>query len=133
MNDCAAPNRLRRRQRNATGATSKPKSNDTNWNQLRFEEMLGAARSRRLPLPEIVLWSTASQHPSESQTSECSDLLSRSRATCLIVAQRQPGKLTVHQPASQTRERTKTMTGASSSTRHCFRAFVWAQDNLKKC
>ena len=57
--------------------------------------MLRAARSRRLPLPEIVLWSTASQHPSESQTSECSDLLSRSRATFVIVAQRQPGKLRV--------------------------------------
>ena len=58
--------------------------------------MLGAARSRRPPLPEIVLWSTAVQHPSESQTSECSDLLSRSRATCMIVAQRQPGKLIVN-------------------------------------
>ena len=56
---------------------------------------LGAARSRRPPLPEIVLWSTAVLHPSESQTSECSDLLSRSRATCLIVAQRQPGKLII--------------------------------------
>ena len=58
-----------------------------------FEELLGAARSRRLSLPEIVLWTTAVLHPSESQTSECSDLLSRSRATFLIVAQRQPGKL----------------------------------------
>ena len=34
-----------------------------------------------------------SRSPSESQTSECSDLLSRSRATFVIVAQRQPGKL----------------------------------------
>jgi hypothetical protein len=58
-----------------------------------FIEMLGTARVRRFPLPEIVLWTTASQHPSESQTSECSDLLSRSRATLLIAAQRQPGKL----------------------------------------
>ena len=54
---------------------------------------LGTARVRRFPLPEIVLWTTALQHPSESQTSECSDLLSRSRATFLIAAQRQPGKL----------------------------------------
>ena len=56
-------------------------------------ELLEAARSRRLPLPEIVLWIAASRSPSESQTSECSDLLSRSRATFVIVAQRQPGKL----------------------------------------
>ena len=63
---------------------------------------LGTARVRRFPLPEIVLWTTASQHPSESQTSECSDLLSRSRATFLIAAQRQPGKLQnwAHQPAT---------------------------------
>ena len=58
-----------------------------------FYYKLGTARVRRFPLPEIVLWTTASQHPSESQTSECSDLLSRSRATFLIAAQRQPGKL----------------------------------------
>ena len=57
-------------------------------------KLLGTARVRRFPLPEIVLWTTASQHPSESQTSECSDLLSRSRATFVIAAQRQPGKLT---------------------------------------
>ena len=57
--------------------------------------MLGAAQRRRPLLPEIVLWTTASRHPSESQTSECSDLLSRSRATFVIVAQRQPGKLRV--------------------------------------
>ena len=55
--------------------------------------MLEVARSRRPPLPEIVLWIAASRSPSESQTSECSDLLSRSRATFVIVAQRQPGKL----------------------------------------
>ena len=61
---------------------------------------LRAARSRRPPLPEILLWTTTSLHPSESQTSECSDLLSRSRATCLIVAQRQPGKLLVYQRLS---------------------------------
>ena len=54
---------------------------------------LGVAQRRRPHLPEIVLWTTASRHPSESQTSECSDLLSRSRATFVIVAQRQPGKL----------------------------------------
>ena len=56
-------------------------------------ELLEVAQSRRPPLPEIVLWIAASRSPSESQTSECSDLLSRSRATLVIVAQRQPGKL----------------------------------------
>ena len=60
--------------------------------------LLGTARVRRFPLPEIVLWTTASQHPSESQTSECSDLLSRSRATFVIAAQRQPGKLLQRTP-----------------------------------
>ena len=58
-----------------------------------LDDLLRMARSRRPPLPEIVLWTTTSLHPSESQTSECSDLLSRSRATFVIVAQRQPGKL----------------------------------------
>ena len=66
-----------------------------------LDELLGTARVRRFPLPEIVLWTTASQHPSESQTSECSDLLSRSRATFVIAAQRQPGKLIVQAPALQ--------------------------------
>jgi hypothetical protein len=63
--------------------------------------MLEAARSRRLPLPEIVLWIAASRSPSESQTSECSDLLSRSRATFVIVAQRQPGKLQSTRPTAE--------------------------------
>ena len=57
------------------------------------EDALEEARARRPPLPEIVLWTTALQYPSESQTPECSDLLSRSRATFVIMAQRQPGKL----------------------------------------
>ena len=78
-----------------------------------LEEMLRAARSRRPPLPEIVLWSTASQHPSESQTSECSDLLSRSRATCLIVAQRQPGKLNNHPHPTQLSPGKSNATGAN--------------------
>ena len=58
-----------------------------------FDYSLGSARVRRVPLPEIVLWTTALRYPSESQTPECSDLLSRSRATFVIMAQRQPGKL----------------------------------------
>ena len=67
-----------------------------------FIDMLGAAQERRPPHPEILLWSAASLHPPESQTSECSDLLSRSRATFLIVAQRQPGKLVSTTPSITT-------------------------------
>ena len=75
---------------------------------------LRAARSRRPPLPEILLWTTTSLHPSESQTSECSDLLSRSRATCLIVAQRQPGKLNDSNHRSQPQQRQPNATGANA-------------------
>ena len=75
--------------------------------------MLGAAQSRRLPLPEIVLWIAASRSPSESQTSECSDLLSRSRATFVIVAQRQPGKLTNGTPPRRLNRLGKCATGAN--------------------
>ena len=63
--------------------------------------VLGTAHTRRFPQPEILLWTTASLHPSESQTSECSDLLSRSRATFVIVAQRQPGKLHSTPPTAE--------------------------------
>ena len=101
----AAANRTRRVQTGTIGS----KISETKH----LEEILRAARSRRLPLPEIVLWSTASQHPSESQTSECSDLLSRSRATCLIVAQRQPGKLISRIRRHQLCPRTNTATAAS--------------------
>ena len=76
-------------------------------------KMLATARVRRFPLPEIVLWTTASQHPSESQTSECSDLLSRSRATFVIVAQRQPGKLQDAIGVPRTFYRTTARTGMS--------------------
>ena len=78
-----------------------------------FEVLLRAARSRRPPLPEILLWTTTSLHPSESQTSECSDLLSRSRATCLIVAQRQPGKLMDQTSPGYVWQRRLAMTGTN--------------------
>ena len=64
-----------------------------NGRRIYVQVLLEAALSRRPPLPEIVLWIAASRSPSESQTSECSDLLSRSRVTFVIVTQRQPGKL----------------------------------------
>ena len=96
-----------------------------------LEEMLRAARSRRLPLPEIVLWSTASQHPSESQTSECSDLLSRSRATCLIVAQRQPGKLNNHPHPTQLSPGKSNATGANRRPpQKTTSAFGWLEEML---
>ena len=44
------------------------------------------------PFPEIVLWSPL-RDPAASQTSECRELLSRARASYVILAQRQPGKL----------------------------------------
>ena len=69
------------------------KKNPARWKINHIMKKLEVAQSRRPPLPEIVLWIAASRSPSESQTSECSDLLSRSRATFVIVAQRQPGKL----------------------------------------
>ena len=97
---------------------SRPKS------KMMLEEMLRAARSRRLPLPEIVLWSTASQHPSESQTSECSDLLSRSRATCLIVAQRQPGKLIQPISSGYVWQRRLTTTGTNRPENNYFAKYV---------
>ena len=112
----AQPTSLWHRHKNATGAD--PEVNRLGMDGcpcVGLKEVLGAARSRRLPLPEIVLWSTASQHPSESQTSECSDLLSRSRATCLIVAQRQPGKLTNHGLFKLLLQRPPTRTGASAT------------------
>ena len=58
-----------------------------------FIDKLEAAQERRPPRPEIVLCSAASLRASESQTPECSDLLSRSRCPFLSEHQRQPGKL----------------------------------------
>ena len=78
-----------------------------------IDELWRVARSRRPSLPEIVLWTTTSLHPSESQTSECSDLLSRSRAICLIMAQRQPGKLTIHAAQNVLPKRQTTAAGAN--------------------
>ena len=44
------------------------------------------------PLSEILLWITPSEPPRALQASECSELLDPTRASCLIPAQRQPGK-----------------------------------------
>ena len=48
------------------------------------------------PLSEILLWMTPSEPPRALQASECSELLDPTRASCLIPAQRQPGKFTGH-------------------------------------
>ena len=44
---------------------------------------------------EIVLWTTPSEPPKALQASECSELLDPMRASCLILAQHQPGKFRV--------------------------------------
>ena len=44
---------------------------------------------------EIVLWTTPSEPPKALQASECSELLDPMRASCLILAQHQPGKFSV--------------------------------------
>ena len=49
-------------------------------------------RERELPQPEILLWTTPKEPPRALQTSECNELLDPTRASCLILAQRQPGK-----------------------------------------
>ena len=48
------------------------------------------------PLSEILLWMTPSEPPRALQASECSELLDPTRASCLIPAQRQPGKFETH-------------------------------------
>jgi len=50
-------------------------------------------RGREMPLSEIMLWATPEGPPRALQTSECRELLNPTRTSCLILAQRQPGKL----------------------------------------
>ena len=50
-------------------------------------------RERLLPQTEILLWVTLEEPPRALQTSECHELLNPTRTSCLILAQRQPGKL----------------------------------------
>ncbi len=51
------------------------------------------SRERGVPQTEIVLWTTPEEPPEALQASECGELLDFARASCLILAQRQPGKL----------------------------------------
>ena len=60
-------------------------------NRLLQRLLLAIARTQS-PLPEILLWTTPSEPPRALQASECSELLDPTRASCLILAQRQPGK-----------------------------------------
>ena len=53
--------------------------------------LLAIARTQS-PLPEILLWTAPSEPPRALQASECSELLDPMRASCLILAQHQPGK-----------------------------------------
>ena len=51
---------------------------------------------------EIVLWTTPSEPPKALQASECSELLDPMRASCLILAQHQPGKFKEDWPGKTT-------------------------------
>ena len=55
------------------------------------EDTLATARMQ-IAAREIVLWTTPSEPPKALQASECSELLDPMRASCLILAQHQPGK-----------------------------------------
>ena len=57
------------------------------------EHKLDLATARtQIAAREIVLWTTPSEPPKALQASECSELLDPMRASCLILAQHQPGK-----------------------------------------
>ncbi len=50
-------------------------------------------RVRWLPQSQILLWVIREGSPRALQSSECHELLNPTRTSCLILAQRQPGKL----------------------------------------
>ena len=56
-----------------------------------IDQLLATARMQ-IAAREIVLWTTPSEPPKALQASECSELLDPMRASCLILAQHQPGK-----------------------------------------
>jgi len=60
---------------------------------LQFHLFRWQSRVRRLPRSQILLWATLEGPPRALQTSECHELLNPTRTSCLILAQRQPGKL----------------------------------------
>ena len=62
------------------------------------QKALATARMQ-IAAREIVLWTTPSEPPKALQASECSELLDPMRASCLILAQHQPGKLKPHPAA----------------------------------
>ena len=59
---------------------------------------------------EIVLWTTPSEPPKALQASECSELLDPMRASCLILAQHQPGKFSVRSPPVSVQDKKKLQT-----------------------
>ena len=59
------------------------------------DHSLATARTQ-VAAREIVLWTTPSEPPKALQASECSELLDPMRASCLILAQHQPGKFGDH-------------------------------------
>ena len=61
--------------------------------------MMAPAR-KHCAVEEIMLWTTPSEPPRALQASECNELLDPTRASCLILAQRQPGKFTQRRVAA---------------------------------
>ena len=75
-------------------------------------------RVRTLPWSEILLWATHDAPPRALQASECSELLNPTRTSCVILVQRQPGKLVFScVPSGKVRYNEKTSTLIDSGRR----------------
>ena len=69
--------------------------NGIEWNRIYifiYINITLATARMQVAAGEIVLWTTPSEPPKALQASECSELLDPMRASCLILAQHQPGK-----------------------------------------
>ena len=64
-------------------------------NVCQCDNLILATARMQIAAREIVLWTTPSEPPKALQASECSELLDPMRASCLILAQHQPGKFRV--------------------------------------
>jgi hypothetical protein len=75
------------------GAKERPRiNNPERRGQGTPSRMMLATARMQIAAREIVLWTTPSEPPKALQASECSELLDPMRASCLILAQHQPGK-----------------------------------------
>ena len=77
---------------------------------------------------EIVLWTTPSEPPKALQASECSELLDPMRASCLILAQHQPGKF-----KEELAEMTKHIIAQSSQGVHIVLVKNLGRSHTKQC